>query len=80
MRKDYSDGDNPISQLYRYADKIKLGKAMDKDGRPIRVSEATQFYLYALCGYNAHIEILSYDKMLSDSKKRNKILFDKLGF
>ena len=31
-------------------------------------------------GYNAHIEILSYDKMLSDSKKRNKILFDKLGF
>lgn len=110
MRKDYSDGDNPISQLYRYADKIKSGKAMDKDGRLIRVSETTQFYLYALCdineklisilnhygifhptpdrmgyfgyhqGYNAHIEILSYDKMLSDSKKRNKVLFDKLGF
>ena len=28
---------------------------------------------------NAHIEILSYDKILSDAQKRNKIFFDKLG-
>lgn len=44
MRKDYSDGDNPISQLYRYADKIKSGKAVDKDGRMIRVSETPSSY------------------------------------
>lgn len=28
---------------------------------------------------NAYIEILSYDKIISDAHKRNKILFDKLG-
>ena len=28
---------------------------------------------------NAYIEILSYDKIISDTQKRNKILFDKLG-
>ncbi|MCK5523729.1 MAG: ATP-binding protein [Thiomargarita sp.] len=29
--------------------------------------------------YNAYIEILSYDKLLEDAKKRNQILFDKLN-
>lgn len=28
---------------------------------------------------NAYIEILSYDKILNDAKKRNQVLFDKLG-
>nr|WP_321454030.1 hypothetical protein [uncultured Carboxylicivirga sp.] len=28
--------------------------------------------------YNAYFEIISYDKLLDDSKKRNQILFDKL--
>lgn len=28
---------------------------------------------------NAYVEILSYDKLLVDAKKRNKVLFDKLG-
>lgn len=28
---------------------------------------------------NAYVEILSYDKLICDAKKRNKILFDKLG-
>lgn len=28
---------------------------------------------------NAYVEILSYDKIINDAKKRNKILFDKLG-
>lgn len=29
--------------------------------------------------FNAYIEILSYDKILADAKKRNRVLFDKLG-
>jgi len=29
--------------------------------------------------YNAYFEILSYDKILNDAEKRNRILFDKLG-
>lgn len=28
---------------------------------------------------HAYIEILSYDKIIDDSEKRNRILFDKLG-
>lgn len=35
-------------------------------------------YYYYLNNYNAYIEIMPYNKMIQDSKKRNKILFDKL--
>ena len=49
MRDDYNMEDNPITQLLDYAQKIKDGKAKDNRGRPINVSDRTQFYLYALC-------------------------------
>ena len=107
MRNDYGDGDNPITQLLNYANKIKSKDARDKNHRIINVNESTQFYLYAICDltdkvlsivqnygytktpdglgyfgynpqYNAYIEVLSYDKILADSKKRNRILFEKL--
>ncbi len=29
--------------------------------------------------YNAYIEVLPFEKVLSDAKKRNRILFEKLG-
>ena len=29
--------------------------------------------------YNAYIEIVSYDKLLADAKKRNRVLFEKLN-
>lgn len=35
-------------------------------------------YYFYHDNYNAYIEILPYNKMIQDSKKRNKILFDKL--
>lgn len=35
-------------------------------------------FFYYLSNYNAYIEIIPYNKMIQDSKKRNKILFDKL--
>ena len=35
-------------------------------------------YFYYLNNYNAYIEIMPYNKMIQDSKKRNQILFDKL--
>ena len=108
MRNDYSDSDNPISQLYGYIRKIREGKAKDKYHRPIRVNESTKYYLYAVCDvtdslmpyidlhsftptpdllgyydfnktYNAYFEVLSYDKILNDAKKRNRVLFEKLG-
>lgn len=108
MRDDYTDGDNPITQLYDYVRKIRSGDAKDKYHRPIRVCDSTKYYLYAVCDvtsklerfieqfsftqtpdllgyfsfnktYNAYFEILSYDKILNDAKKRNQVLFDKLG-
>lgn len=109
MRDDYTDGENPIFQLYNYVDKIKTGKVQDKDGRLIRAGAHTKFYLYAVCDvtpnlervinhggifnstpdqmgyygynqrYNAYVEILPFDKIINDSKKRNRVLFDKLG-
>lgn len=109
MRDDYTEDQNPISQLYDYIDKIKSKTAKDKDGRPIIAGDHTKFYLYVICditeklmkivrrngnfsrtpdgmgyyGYNddykAYVEILPLNKVINDAKKRNRILFDKLG-
>lgn len=108
MRNDYNDSYNPVTQLYNYVSFLRSGKAKDRNGRTIRVSSTTKFYLYAVCditnsleriiefndftetpdkmGYykyndkfNAYMEILPYDKIINDAKKRNRILFDKLG-
>lgn len=108
MRNDYTDNDNPITQLFDYVDKILSGEARDKAGRPIKANENTKFYLYAVCDvtpklyrilrqrgfnatpdgmgyflnnstYNAYVEVLPFDKMINDSKKRNRVLFEKLG-
>lgn len=36
-------------------------------------------YMFYNNSYNLYVEILSFDKLLNDARKRNKILFDKLG-
>jgi hypothetical protein len=108
MRDDYTDGNNPISQLNSYVRKIRNNEAKDKYHRAINVNASTKYYLYAVCDitpklipflednsftktpdgigyynfnrtYNAYFEILSYDKIVADAKKRNRVLFDKLG-
>jgi len=108
MRNDYSSAYNPITQLYKYVDKIKDGKVRDISGRPVHAKNTTRFYLYDVCDitttlekvikqfdfiftpnkigyykmnetYNTYVEILPFDKMINDSKKRNRILFEKLG-
>ena len=43
-------------QLQDYAVKIKEGKARDSNHRPIRVSDTTQFYLYAICDITPSLE------------------------
>lgn len=55
-------------------DKIKK-YAKQKD---FKVTPDGLGYYYYLGNYNAYIEIMPYNKMIQDSKKRNKILFDKL--
>lgn len=73
MRNDYNDGSNPITQLYNYVAFLKSGKAMDKDGRLIKVSANTKFYLYAVCDVTNTLErILDYHDFTQTP--------DKLGF
>lgn len=108
MRDDYSENENPITQVLSYVKQIKEGKALQKDGRPFQIPSTTPFYCYIVCdltptvrdradfsslrptpdanGYfgffenlGAYVEIISFDKLLRDSQKRNRILFDKLG-
>ena len=48
MRNDYSIGDNPVSQLYKYVTQLKTNRLSDKYGRIIHVGINTRFYLYAI--------------------------------
>lgn len=107
MRDDYSDDENPVTQVFNYVKEIKSGKAKTKDGRPFSISASTPFYCYIISdltpslrdqaefyslrstpdnsgyigfnpNYGVYIEVISFDKLLGDAKKRNRILFDKL--
>jgi hypothetical protein len=49
QRDDYTDDDNPIAQIYDYAEMIKGGKATDRGGRPITIKPDTPFYAYLVC-------------------------------
>lgn len=50
-RDDYNEKDekNPIQQVYKYVELIKLGKAKDRTGRPITVPPNIPFYAYIVC-------------------------------
>jgi hypothetical protein len=108
LRNDFTDEDNPITQVYEYAEKLKSGKAIDRHGRPIQIREHTPIYAYILCdptptlttqarfghlkptpdglgyvGYNSEVgvwvEIITFEKVVSDAEKRNATLFDQLN-
>jgi hypothetical protein len=46
MRKDYTEKENPISQIYSYIAKLRSGTAEDKNGRPIPVKPTTPILGY----------------------------------
>lgn len=108
MRDDYTEEENPISQVNRYVREIIDGDVKDKNNREFDLRENTPIYSYIICdmtkklksfakdagykllpdgggyfnfndNYNMYIEIISFDKLIRDSKKRNKVLFDKLN-
>jgi hypothetical protein len=108
MRDDYTDRENPITQINRYAGEISADEALDKDGRRMDFRKNTPIYAYIICdltknlrkfatdagyrpladndgyfnfneNYSLYVEIISFDKLLKDSKQRNKILFEKLN-
>lgn len=108
MRDDYSDDENPIQQINRYAREIIEGEAKDKHEREFDFRKNTPIYAYIICdltkklkayakdsgfrplpsgdgffffndNYNMYVEIMSFDKILNDSRERNRVLFDKLN-
>lgn len=108
MRDDYTEEENPISQINKYAREIIEGEAKDKYSREFDVRDNTPIYAYIICdltkklkafakdagykllpsgdgyfsfndNYNMYIEIMSFDKILKDSKERNRVLFEKLN-
>jgi len=108
MRDDYSEEDNPIAQVNKYAREIIAGNVKDKYGRPFDFRDKTPIYSYIVCdltpklrmfasdagykpmpdndgyfffneNYSMYIEIISFDKLVKDSKQRNKALFEKLN-
>jgi hypothetical protein len=108
MRDDYTDQENPISQINKYAREIIEGEAKDKHEREFDFRKNTPIYAFIICdltkklkafakdagykilpggdgyfsfndNYNMYIEIMSFDKILKDSKDRNRVLFEKLN-
>ncbi len=43
LRNDYTEKQNPISQVYGYIEKLRTGKEVDKNGRPIDVGNKPIF-------------------------------------
>jgi uncharacterized protein YihD (DUF1040 family) len=108
MRDDYSEKENPIAQINRYAGEIVANEITDKDNRTFDFRNNTPIYAYIICdltknlrkfakdagykpmpdnngffffndNYNLYVEIISFDKLIIDSKQRNKVLFEKLN-
>ena len=46
-----SDKKNPLQQLFGYVDEIRSGAIRDLSGRPVRVTDGTVFYCYAICDF-----------------------------
>src|SRR5690606_11376566 len=49
MRDDYSDKENPITQVNRYAGEIAENDVLDKDGRSLDIRNNTPIYAYIVC-------------------------------
>ena len=49
QRNDYSETENPFTQVAKYIDDIRGGKARTPAGRPIPISPNLPFYCYIIC-------------------------------
>ncbi|MBL8001158.1 MAG: hypothetical protein JNL05_04270 [Flavobacteriales bacterium] len=108
LRDDYSEKENPIAQVTRYARELNTPSTVDKDNRPLDLRANTPIYAYIVCdltpklrdfardagyrqlpdndgffhyneNYHLYTEIISFDKLIRDSKARNQALFTKLS-
>lgn len=62
-RDDYTDEENPISQVYEYVRKVRAGTARDRLGRPMNVGKNIPFYCYVICDVTPHLRdvVQNYD-------------------
>jgi hypothetical protein len=49
QRDDYSEKENPFTQVAKYIDEIRDGKARTSDGRPMPIPTNLPFYCYIIC-------------------------------
>jgi hypothetical protein len=56
-----------------------LQRIIDKRGELHPTPDGIGYFAYRNASYSAYIEILPFEKVMEDAKKRNRILFDKLG-
>lgn len=49
LRTDYTERENPFSQIYKYIEEIKTGKAQSIAGRPLPIPSNMPFYCYIIC-------------------------------
>jgi hypothetical protein len=48
-RDDYTDETDPIDQVFRYIERFREGKALDKAGRPMPQGANRRFFCYIMC-------------------------------
>ena len=65
MRNDYTEKENPITQVFRYVDHIRSGKALDRNGRPIPVTPSTPIYAYIVCDFTDKLKKFAKDRMFT---------------
>lgn len=89
MRTSYTDSENPFSQILTYIDKIRDGKAVGSDGRPIPVSDGVLFYCYIVADITERLEHYAYQAELDKTpdgqgfagyKKHYKAYFEVVSY
>jgi hypothetical protein len=48
-RDQYSDSDNPLTQVAKYVEKIRTGNYTNPNGRPVHADENTPAYCFVIC-------------------------------
>ncbi len=73
QRDDYSEKENPFTQVAKYIDDIREGKARRSDGRPIPIPPNLPFYCYIICDITPTLKTWARHFELQDTP-------DSLGF
>jgi hypothetical protein len=65
VREDYTEDENPITQVYGYVAKVRAGQTKDKRGRPLQVPPGTPFYCYVICDLTTKMRTFAEEAALT---------------